>query len=356
MLADDCRCVNGLKGEDVTDARQTVAGIGEFALIDRLAAALPPAARIDQIDLGIGDDAAVWAPAPGDVSVVTTDTLVEGVHFRLDWTDWRSLGFKALAVNLSDIAAMGAAPRLATITLGLRGSERVADLVSLYEGIGELAEVHRIAIAGGDIVRSPECLSISVTAIGEVRRERLLRRSGARVGDVIAVSGTIGASAAGLQVLANPERFAGMATTGLLVAAHLQPIPRIALGQLLGELGVAAAMDLSDGLLGDLPKILAASGVGATVDARALPVAPSVRALFPDTWLDLALRGGEDYELLFTAPPSRFDEILRRAEAIGSTVTAIGRIEPELHGLVLRGPDGAEHDVVPGAFDHFGAS
>lgn len=336
------------------DDTATVSGIGEFALIDRLAAALPANVRSAGIDLGIGDDAAVWEPTPGTVSVVTTDTLVEAIHFRLDWTDWRSLGFKALAVNLSDIAAMGATPRLATITLGLRGSERVADLVAMYEGIGELAEAHRVAIAGGDIVRSPDCLSISVTAIGEAPRDRLLRRSGAREGDVIAVSGSIGASAAGLRILAEPERFAGRTTTGLLVSAHLQPIPRIALGRLLGEAGATAAMDLSDGLLGDLPKILAASEVGATVDARTLPVAPAVRALFPETWLDLALRDGEDYELLFAVPPARFDRIVRAAEAIGSTVTAIGRIELASHGLTLRGLDGSEETVAPGAFDHFG--
>lgn len=335
--------------------RETVADIGEFALIDRLAAALPPVARTGSVALGIGDDAAVWEPTPGTVSVITTDSLVEAIHFRLDWTDWRSLGFKALAVNLSDIAAMGAAPLLATITLGLRGTERVADLVSLYEGIGELAEAHRVAIAGGDIVRSPECLSIAVTAIGEVTRDRLLRRSGAREGDLIAVSGTIGASAAGLQVLADRERFAGLATTGLLVSAHLQPIPRIALGRLLGEAGATAAMDLSDGLLGDLPKILAASGVGATLDARALPVAPALRALFPEMWPDLAMRGGEDYELLFTVPPARFDDLGRRAEAIGSTVTAVGRIEPASHGLSVIGLDGIEQTARAGTlWDHFG--
>ncbi|MGC4108791.1 MAG: thiamine-phosphate kinase [Thermomicrobiales bacterium] len=334
----------------------TVAEIGEFALIEWLAAALPPAVRSAGIDLGIGDDAAVWEPAPGTVSVITTDTLVEAIHFRLDWTDWRSLGFKSLAVNLSDIAAMGATPRLATITLGLRGTERVADLEVLYAGIGELAEAHRVAIAGGDIVRSPDCLSISVTAVGEAPRDRLLRRSGAREGDVIAVSGTIGASAAGLQILAAPERFAGLTTTGLLVSAHLQPIPRIALGQLLGEFGASAAMDLSDGLLGDLPKILAASGVGATIDARALPVAPSVRALFPETWLDLALRGGEDYELLFAVPPSLLDTVARKAEAVGATVTAVGRIEPASHGMTVIGLDGEQTAVLPGAFDHFGGT
>ncbi|MGB3329311.1 MAG: thiamine-phosphate kinase [Thermomicrobiales bacterium] len=344
--------MNRLKGQGVAQ-EETVSAIGEFALIDRLAAALPSSIRQAGIDLGIGDDAAVWEPTVGEVSVITTDTLVEDVHFRLDWTDWRSLGFKALAVNLSDIAAMGAIPRLATITLGLRGSERVSDLVSMYEGVGELAAAHRVAIAGGDIVRSPDCLSISVTAVGEVARDRLLRRSGARIGDVIAVSGTIGASAAGLQILADRARYAGLATIGLLVAAHRLPVPRIALGSLLGRLGATAAMDLSDGLLGDLPKILAASGVGAAIEARQLPVAPAVRALFPETWLDLALRGGEDYELLFTVPPSRFDGIVREAETIGATVTAIGRIEPAAHGLTLRDLDGAEHSVMPGAFDHF---
>lgn len=336
---------------------RTVAEIGEFALIDALRDALPTTVRQSaSVTDGIGDDAAIWTPQPGHVSVITTDTLVEGVHFRLDWTDWRSLGFKSLAVNLSDIAAMGATPRLATVSLGLRGGERVDDLRAMYAGMGELAGAHEVVVAGGDVVRSPERLMISVTAIGEAPVDRVLRRSGARPGDLICVSGTLGASAAGLAILAEPKRFAGLATTGLLVAAHLRPNPRIALGKLLAEAGATAAMDLSDGLLGDLPKILAASDVAATIDARLLPVAPALRALFPDRWLDLALRGGEDYELLFTMPPQAMTRLNERANEIGATVTAIGTITDRVDAdsrIALVDLDGQSRPVDPGAYDHF---
>lgn len=335
---------------------QTVREIGEFGLIAALRDALPvstiaaPALRV-----GIGDDAAVWTPALGESLVITTDSLVERVHFRLDWTDWRSLGHKSLAVNVSDIAAMGAVPSLAVLSLGLRGDEQVEDLRELYRGVGDIAERYGVTIAGGDIVASPDAVSIHVTAFGETRGGRYLTRSGARPGDVIAVSGTLGASAAGYRLLRDDGAARTATTADLLIAAHLRPEPRVALGALLLEIGATSAMDLSDGLFGDLPKVLAASNAAATVDADRIPVAAAVRALFPLDWLDLATRGGEDYELLFTIPEARFDGLRERAQAVGSTVTAIGRIVAPAgeHRFLLRHRDGSTVPIVHGAFDHF---
>lgn len=339
----------------MTDERR-VRDIGEFGLIAVLEAALPgPVRANERVDVGIGDDAAIWRPSDGLSSVITTDTLIEGNHFRLDWTDWRSLGHKMLAVNLSDVAAMGATALLATVTLGLSGDERLADLLELYRGAGELAGPHGVIVAGGDIVRSSGPLMISVTAIGE--GERLLTRAGARPGDRIMVSGTLGASAAGLRLLAEPELRAKATTADLLVAAHLRPNPRLALGRFLAGAGATAAMDLSDGLLGDLPKLLQASGARAAIDAPRVPVLPALRALFPGDWLDLALRGGEDYELLATVPNDLVEGITREAAAIGATLTGIGEILPPDDGqplLTLRDIDGTEHPVAAGAFDHFG--
>jgi thiamine-monophosphate kinase len=334
-----------------------VGDIGEFALISALQESLPDHIRSsDAVPLGIGDDAAAWRPSPGKTSVITTDTLVEGIHFRLVWTDWRSLGHKMLAANLSDIASMGATPVLATITLGLRGDERVDDLLELYKGVVDLAAPHRVVIAGGDIVRTEGPLVLSVTAIGE--GGQLLRRDGARPGDRIVVSGTLGASAAGLALLANPELRKGATTAELLVGAHLRPNPRIALGKLLAANGVRCAMDLSDGLLGDLPKILAAGGVSARVDARDIPVLPAVRALFPNDWLGLAVRGGEDYELLATMPDELFPSLRAAAVEIGATLTDIGQVMPLPNGesaqLLMVDTDGAERVINAGAFDHFG--
>jgi thiamine-monophosphate kinase len=339
---------------------ETVRDVGEFGLIEALRRALPMSVTTSRkLPVGIGDDAAIWLPPRNQAIILTTDSLVEDVHFRLDWTDWASLGHKALAVNVSDIAAMAGIPRLATVTLGLRGNEKVADLETLYRGLGELAATYEVLITGGDIVASPTCLTIHVTVIGTTGDHgRYLTRAGARPGDLIGVSGTLGASAAGYRLLREgprgPRRQA--ATADLLIAAHLRPQPRVQLGQLLIQEGANAAMDLSDGLLGDLPKILAASGVAADLDAAAIPVAAAVRALFPDDWLDLATRGGEDYELLFTAEPDVFSAIAAVASDLGATVTPIGEIRPSSPDkplLTMRGLDGAVREVKPGAFDHF---
>lgn len=344
-------------------AEQTVSQIGEFGLIEALRDALPTGVLTsNRLRVGIGDDTALWMPPKSEGLLITTDSLVEGVHFRLDWTDWTSLGHKSLAVNISDIAAMGGEPRLATVTLGLRGSERVADLINLYRGLGALAKSHSVLVAGGDIVASPLGLTIHVTQIGVTRAKgKFLARSTAKVGDVVAVSGTLGASAAGLRLLQegprSPRREA--ATADLLIEAHLRPTPRVKLGQILLEEGAHAAMDLSDGLFGDLPKILAASNVAAHLDAAAIPVAAAVHALFPDDWFDFATRGGEDYELLFTSSPGAFKGIAAAADRIGATVTAIGEITATKGGdpvLTMTDLAGATTPLVTGAFDHFSPS
>jgi thiamine-monophosphate kinase len=340
---------------------QTVRDIGEFGLIEALGRVLSQEVLSGPgLKVGIGDDAAIWSPSPGESIVVTTDSLIEGVHFRLDWTDWRSLGHKSLAVNLSDLAAMGANPRITFVSLALTGEERVADLEDLYRGIDALAAPHGVLVAGGDIVSSPEGVGIHVTAIGETRSGRALSRSGAHVGDLVCVSGTIGASAAGYRLLSEGAEGprAGSTTVDILIAAHLRPQPRIALGKLLLESGATSAMDLSDGLFGDLPKVLDISSVGAKIELAKLPVAASVRALFPDEWIELSTRGGEDYELLFTLPTDMFDQVRSDAETIDATITEIGEItERPFEGAPLRIIDfnGNEMADEAGAFDHFRA-
>ena len=338
-----------------------VRNIGEFGLIAALREALPEAARGGaSVTLGIGDDAATWRPPAGSAVVISTDSLVERIHFRLDagWSDWPSLGHKALAVNLSDLAAMGATPALATVSLGLRGHEEVSDLAAAYRSLGELAVRSGCAVVGGDIVASPDAVLWQITVLGVAPGGRTLTRSGARPGDVVVVSGTLGASAAGLALLGlttdDPRRRA--ASADLLIQAHLRPEPRLALGRLLLGRGATAAMDLSDGLHGDLPKILRASGVAAEIDHGAIPVAAAVRALFPDNWLTLATRGGEDYELLATLPPDHAPAIIDAAAALGSTLSPIGTILPLTDGqpeLRARGLDGHVRPVAHGSFDHF---
>jgi thiamine-monophosphate kinase len=337
----------------------TVRDIGEFGAIARLQKSLPlEVAAGPDLRIGIGDDTAIWRPPANEDLIMTTDAMIEGIHFDLAWTSWWSLGWKALAVNISDVASMGGLPRLALVTLGLSPDLRIDDLIAVYQGMGSLAQEHGVLIAGGDIVGSPRELLISVTLTGVTKGRHVLERSGARPGDTIGVSGTLGAAAAGLRLLRlphdDPRRSA--TTAPVLIEALHEPQPRIALGQILIDQGATAAMDVSDGLLGDLPKILEASGVAGTIEAARIPVPAAVRALFPETWLDLALRGGEDYELLFTAPPAALEEIASAAATIGQTVTRIGTIQERSsaeHPLTLIGLDGMARPATEGAWDHF---
>jgi thiamine-monophosphate kinase len=337
---------------------ERVRDISEFELIRRLRDALPESVRWSrEVRLGIGDDAALWYAPPTMGVLVTTDSLIESVHFRTDWTSWRDLGWKALAVNISDIAAMGGNPKLATVSLALTGNELVTDLIKLYRGMGAIGRKEEVVIAGGDIVRAPHDFGIHVTVLGNSRRNGLLTRNGARPGNLIAVTGTLGAAAAGLELLqlpkSDPRRQAS--TAPLLIEAHTRPQPRVQAGRLALEHHATSAMDLSDGLFGDLPKILAASNVDATVDLDAIPVAAAVRALFPESWLDLATRGGEDYELLLTIPTDRFPLLQDALAGIGQTLTAIGTIGlPSANPrLTARSTTGDLVEITTGAFDHF---
>ena len=338
--------------------RERVRDISEFALIGRLRDALPIAARSsDAVAVGIGDDAAVWRPVANESVLVTSDSLIDTIHFRTDWTSWEDLGWKSLAVNISDIAAMGGTPALATVSLALTGNELVSDLEALYRGMGAIAMREGVVLAGGDIVRTPHDFGIHVTVLGQTRNGVALLRSGARPGDLIAVTGTLGAAAAGLELLQLPSNDSRLqaSTAPLLIEAHTRPQPRVQAGRLALEYGATAGMDLSDGLFGDLPKILVASGVDAMVDLDAIPVAAAVRALFPERWLDLATRGGEDYELLLTIPAERVGLLQDALTIIGQTLTVIGSVGSysATPALSARSLTGGLVPVTSGAFDHF---
>jgi thiamine-monophosphate kinase len=340
---------------------ERVRDISEFDLIQRLDQSLPDRARMSaNLHLAIGDDCAVAGVTPGEMVVVTTDTLNDGVHFRFEWTTWENLGHKAVAVNLSDLAAMGAVPLLLTVSLALTGDELVCDLEQMYIGMGKLAASHQAVIAGGDVTRSIGRFSMAVTAIGETRSNRLLRRDEAQPHDLIWVTGSIGAAAAGLELEMLPEsdpRKRAATATGLRNALHC-PDPRVKAGRVLASLGVRCAMDLSDGLAGDLAKILAASNVDAEISLPDLPIAAAVQALFREYARDLALHGGEDYELLFTAPSSFTHQIREGFELIGIRASVIGQIRaragdrPRLVGVEAHG---LRHEIEPRGFDHFRA-
>ncbi len=311
-----------------------VADLGEFGLIELLAK-MVYSARNKEIDpwqrliLGIGDDAAAWH---GDTSIqlATVDSLVQDVHFSLGMASWEELGWKALAVNLSDIAAMGGLPRYALVSLGIPDSTEVADVEALYRGMIELAQRFGVAIIGGDTDSTPQ-IAITITVLGSTGgRDQLLTRSAARPGEKIAVTGYLGAAAAGLEMLKKHVQFDPEATASLR-KAFLQPYPRVDEGGILVEKGVKAAIDISDGLISDLSHICQASRVGAHVETEHVPVHPAVRANFGDGAMELALSGGEDYELLFTASTAIIDKVRLAAPC---PITVIGEILADNAGKI----------------------
>ncbi|MET0647693.1 MAG: thiamine-phosphate kinase [Pyrinomonadaceae bacterium] len=307
---------------------------------------------------GIGDDAAVLRPRAGYDLVITADLLVEGVDFRLGggWTSPRDLGHKALAVSLSDAAAMGARPRFCLLSVGVpRALWRGRFLEKLYDGVRARADEYGVRIIGGDTSRTTEGVVIDSVVLGEVRRGRALTRGGARAGDGIFVTGWLGGAAAGLKIL---ESVAGRTSRGRaargLVLRQRRPEPRVGWGALLGEKGLATSLiDLSDGLSSDLAHVCRKSGVGARVEATSLPLDPRLAGAGFDAGeaLKLALDGGEDFELLFTASPRQASRL--PAEVGGVPVTRVGEVTGE-RGKVRLVKDGRAALLRPGGFEHFG--
>jgi len=297
----------------------SVSDIGEFGLIDRLAAAVG-AARPESLIVGIGDDAAAWSAAGGGGSVVlaTTDTLVEGVHFPPALVPWRDLGWKVLAVNVSDIAAMGGTPQYALVTLALPPETPLADVDELYAGIRECSQEYGVTIVGGDVVRASQVV-ITVAVLGRAElddegRPQILRRDAARAGYAIAVTGSLGDSAAGLRRLKD-----GAPPDDPLARAHLRPKPPLAAGRQAARIGVPCAIDVSDGLLQDLGHVCDLCGLGAVVRADALPLSRELRHAFPAEALSLACTGGEDYQLVLVAP----QETMRLLRASADVPTSV---------------------------------
>ena len=332
----------------------TVASAGERALIARLHARLSPAP--DYVRLGIGDDAAVIAPDRGMQIVVTTDSLIEDVHFRRTWTAADAIGHKALAVNLSDIAAMGATPRASLLGLVLPPALPLDDFDRLIDGYARLSDATRTPLVGGNIARSPGPLMIDVTVLGSVRPRRILTRAGAREGDELFVSGMPGLSAAGLALLtAEGDRHALTADEATAVDRHERPEPRLRLGRIVGRTsGATAAMDLSDGLAAAAAALAAASGLGVVIDAAAIPIHPAVSAVaaqLGQSPVEFILAGGEDYELAFAVPARRRSRFLAAARRSGDVpVTCVGRFE-RAAGAWLE-TSGAR-SPLPAGFGHF---
>jgi thiamine-monophosphate kinase len=344
---------------------RTLGEIGEKGLLRHLQGRIPSAPGVV---VGLGDDAAAVETAP--FSLVTTDSLVEGVHFLRDAAPPRLLGRKALAVNLSDIGAMGGIARYATVSLCLPPDLALGWVDSLYDGLLERAAEAGVALVGGNVTRGRGSIVVDVTLIGDAGR--LLLRSGARPGDRVVVTGTLGAAAAGVRLLAQGARLdeeGELVATGVwtessapavaaCLRAQLDPRPPLALARSIAERGLArAGMDLSDGLSLDLVEICSRSGTGAVIDAHALPLDPRAAGLERARGgeaLALALHGGEDYQLLLAVAPEDMGELSELARVWGVTVTAVGEFVEGEPVVWLR--DGAEErPLVPGGHDHFRA-
>lgn len=288
--------------------------------------------------LGVGDDAAVIESPCGHDLIACCDLMVEGVHFRAEWTPAFLLGRKALAVNLSDVAAMGGVPKFAMISIALPKWCSAEYVNELFEGIFELANASGVSIIGGDTSGSRDSLFIDISVIGECQRGKAITRGGANIGDRIYVTGSLGASALGLSLLEGGFRVddtqSAVDPRRQAVRKFLSPEPQLALGRAIGEAEVATAMiDISDGLSTDLWHILDESGVGAVIHAADLPVSGCLLAAAAGTPendpLSLAINGGEEYELLFTARPVNHERIVALAEPLGVSITVIGHIVPE---------------------------
>ncbi|MFH1803507.1 MAG: thiamine-phosphate kinase [Pseudomonadota bacterium] len=318
---------------------------GEFDLIARYFA--PIAAR-SPASLALRDDAAVFSPPQGHEIVVTTDALVGDVHFRSE-DDPANIACKVLRVNLSDLAAMGATPSGVVLTTGFNRDISEDWIATFAKGFGEDCALYDVALLGGDTVATPGPSFFSLTAFGSVKSGQALRRDHASIGDLVAVTGTIGDAALGLAVLQDRLISDNATDRDHLTERYWLPRPRMATGQACAALGrQIAAMDISDGLLGDAHKIAVASGIGIEIDRAKVPLSDAAQNCVKnaDSWWSTILDGGDDYELLICAP----DDVIAELD---DQVTIIGRVTDQAGKVFITGPDGKMVEAVSHSFDHF---
>lgn len=318
--------------------------LGEFPFLHRLRQRVPSDPRVI---LGIGDDCAALS-LPG-TTVITTDAMIENVHFRREWTSFQMLGGKAFATNASDIAAMGAGPTFALLSIGASLDCEIEDLDAFFDGFIQAARAHGAALIGGNMSAAP-CFMISVTLLGQAS-DGIVKRIGARPGDDVYVTGTPGDAALGLRLL---QEGRDDAPARAMKSRFLSPTARVSIGRELATRHLATAMiDVSDGLLQDLGHLCEASGVGVAIEAPSLPLSPEYRAILGEREWTLALTGGEAYELLFTVPAERQVDVAVLAERGQCQVTRIGRIVSHAEGIRVYGPDGKIYTPVQTGYDHF---
>ena len=335
-----------------------ISDLGEFGLIESIKKSFP--GRSSRALVGIGDDAAALRISPSSALLATTDMLLEGVHFDLSFTDFYSLGWKSAAVNASDIAAMGGVPRYFLTSLGIPTGISVEEIKEFYRGFGAFTRSRSASLAGGDTCRSRRGFVVGVTALGEIRKSEVLKRSGARHGDTVFVTGTLGDAAAGLEVLQKRGKGHGSGKQKMngfkkLVQKHLRPEPRVAEGRILARSGCVSAMiDVSDGLSSDLGHICKQSGVGAEIYGESIPLSRDIlktEKTLKRSALVYALSGGEDYELLFTVPERK----IKKYRSLRISAKPVGIITKRA-GIVLVDKRGIKRPLEPGGYEHFRSS
>lgn len=330
-----------------------VKDIGEFGLIERIAAIVEHAD--ERVIVTIGDDTAVVAPTSLDYALLTTDLLIEDVHFTLDTISPWQLGYKSIAVNISDVASMGGLPNYAVVSLAVSPDILVSVVEDLYRGMADISRKYDLRIVGGDVTKSDK-LIINVAIIGEVEEDNLTRRSDAQVGDLIMVTGELGASAAGLRLALSLGLQDKIRDASTLMKTHFQPEPRVKEGRALAKLGINAMEDISDGLAGEIQHICEASGVGAKIYLKNIPIAKGVDEVAKHTGeraIDLAISGGEDYELVFTAPRELQGDTERGLLALGSKATVVGEITDASEGIIAIDWGGVQSRLKAGGYTHF---
>jgi thiamine-monophosphate kinase len=332
-----------------------VSDLGEFALIRRIGGRLPP--YREDVRAAVGDDVAVLALDPGTCALATCDIQVEGVHFSKEVITPHQLGRRAVAINLSDMAAKGGTPEHLLVSLAVPTSLEVGWVDALYDGLAEEASGHGVDIVGGNLSRTDGPIVVDIFLMGKVKAEEVLFRSGARPGDAVLVTGSLGEAAAGLLVLKLGPGEVGEGWRHL-VEACLTPTPRVREGRAIAATGRATAMiDLSDGLSSDVGHICEQSWVGVRLFAERLPISGAVREVAEvagrDDWL-LALEGGEDYELCLTVPAGAEEEVAAQVrQETGVQVTCVGEILRQQAGRWVVLPDGSEVPLRPGGWNHF---
>ncbi|MBM7623945.1 thiamine-phosphate kinase [Sporohalobacter salinus] len=331
-----------------------VSDLNEFQLINHLQKIIT--SNSTKIEVGNGDDGAVINNTPGYQTINTTDMLIEGVHFLRNKISSFDLGYKSLAINISDIVAMGGVPTYATISLGLPPNIEVEYIEEIYQGLNNLAQQYNINIIGGDTTSSPKNLIININLLGKVKENKYLLRSTAQIGNHILVTGTLGDSKAGLEIILNNNYQQLKKEYPALTKKHFRPIPRLQEMKLIKKLGATAMNDISDGLASELNEITTASQVGAQIFADKLPISQTSKELAAKLDMsakDYALFGGEDYELLFTAPANKSKKIKVNIEnKLDTKISIIGEILPPQQETKLITPNKTIKLMKEG-FKHF---